>query len=156
MDSRKAIRDYCDLAFDVDDEMSLMATASQIKAEQLALKSGEPSWSVEEILWHVGFWKLEYCRQGFALEAPAWKWPKGDMPEILKTLRVAHQHMLACLANCSAADLEKSVPTKCHGESAAHLFSVLAMHDIAHAAQLRAILRGAGVRKGGWYPIEMK
>ncbi len=122
MNSADAIRHYCNLGFELDTEMSVMASIAELEAEHLSAKCTDETWSVEEILYHTGLCKMDYCRQGFALAAPNWEWPKGDAPAILDALRAAQAHMVACLDACSDDDLTKPIPTNCHGESAAHFF----------------------------------
>jgi uncharacterized damage-inducible protein DinB len=156
MNLRDGVKHFCDLAFSADQEMSLMAAVSRLEAEHLSVKRDDQTWSIEEILYHVGSCKLEYCRQGFQLATPQWEWPRGDLAGIMVALRAAHAHMIRCLETCEGQDLGKSVPTRFHGETAAHFFSVMAMHDTAHAAQIRSVLRCAGIRTGGWYPVGLK
>ena len=144
MKQKQVIRHYCDLAFEKDEEMSLMETVSAVKPDHLALRLNDGGWSVEEILKHVGFWKSEYCRQGFEIAASEWEWPEGDLGGMAKALRTAHKHMCACLEACSEEDLAKSILTRFHGETAAHFFSVMAMHDISHAVEQRERCHGCG------------
>jgi len=67
--------------------------------------------------------------------------PAGELDRTVDWLQRAHEHLLNCLAAATGEALDAPVPTPFHGESAAHLFWVLLMHDICHGGQIQLIRR---------------
>ena len=141
------------LAFSEDPEMSLMISIQGLAAETAAKRLNDRIWTIEEIVFHVAFWKIEYCRQGF----DKWNHPVrsclGDFIETVDFLLTAQAHLMECLQSCSEETLSLPISTRCHGESAAHFFSIMAIHDVSHATQIRTIQRMLGLRTD-FYPVE--
>jgi DinB superfamily len=141
------------LAFSEDPEMSLMVSIQGLTADNAARRLNDRIWTIEEIVFHVAFWKIEYCRQGFG----RWNHPirslLTDFQQTIKFLEAAQAHLMECLQACSEESLSRPIPTQNHGKSAAHFFSVMAIHDVSHAAQIRTIQRVLGLRTD-FYPIE--
>jgi len=71
---------------------------------------------------------------------------------MLDLLREAQEQLIHCLTDCSPEDLDKPINTQFHGQSAAHFFWIMIMHDISHGAQIRTIRRAFGTRTD-FYPI---
>ena len=69
-----------------------------------------------------------------------------DIRRMIELSRNAHLRLLACLEGCTEEDLAHPIPTRFHGQSAAHFFWIMAMHDISHGAQIRTIRRAFGTR----------
>jgi len=141
------------LAFSEDSEMSLMISIQGLAAETAVKRLNDRIWTIEEIVFHVAFWKIEYCRQGFG----KWDHPVrsclGDFNQTVDLLVAAQAHLMECLQSCSEETLSQPISTRCHGESAAHFFSIMAIHDVSHATQIRTIQRMLGLRRD-FYPIE--
>ena len=125
------------LAFCEDDEMSLRASLQGVTEEMADWKSkdGLPT-TIAEIVWHVAWAKLWYCQQAFGLDTSL------DKPSTYEgkaaRLDEAHAHLMKCLEGCTEAHLTQPAKTRFHSESIAHLFSILIIHDISHAASIRA------------------
>ena len=109
------------------------------------------TWTIEEILYHMAECEIEYCRQGFG-KGLEYSKPIGDIEQMCKLLDKAHAHLLGCLAALPDKDLDKPIPTRCHGESAAHFFWIIIMHRVSHASQIRSIRRSHGSRTH-FYPV---
>lgn len=132
-------------AFSGDDEMSLKASVYGLTQEEASWRLNDKTWTIEEIIYHVAYWKIEYCRQGFG----KWKGEVGKIIGIDKTIELldtANEHLMKCLNELSEQDMAIPIKTKFHGESAAHFFSIMIMHDISHGAQIRTIRRAYGSR----------
>jgi hypothetical protein len=153
MSTKNLLIQQTKLAFSEDPEMSLMVSIKGVTADSAAKRLNDRIWTIEEIVFHVAFWKIEYCRQGFG------KWqrpigsPLGDFAQTVEFLKTAQVHLMECLQTCSEESLSLPIPTRNHGDSAAHFFSVMAIHDVSHAAQIRTIQRTLGLRTD-FYPIE--
>jgi len=139
-------------AFDADDEMLLLCSLDALEQTEAEWKLNPVTWSIEEILYHVGSCKIEYCKQGFAKWTGDYPRPFGDVSAMADLARTSHEHFLQCLDSCTEDDLRRSMPTRHHGESAAHFFWIMIMHDISHGAQIRAIRRAYGSRTD-YYPV---
>ena len=131
--------------FSGDDEMSLQASLGDLSQEEASWRMNDTTWTVEEIVYHVAACEIEYCRQGFEKGLEYGK-PVGDVGEMLKLLDQAHVHLVSCLEALPDEDLDKPIPTRWHGESAARFFWIMVMHRISHAAQIRTIRRAYGSR----------
>jgi uncharacterized damage-inducible protein DinB len=138
-------------AYSGDDEMSLQASLGDLTAEEAAWRLNETTWTVAEILYHVASCEIEYCRQGFD---QGFEYGKAldDLPQLLVLLDRAHGLLVRCLEGCSEEALEQPIPTRWHGESAAHFFWIMVMHRVSHAAQIRTLRRAYGSRTH-YYPI---
>jgi hypothetical protein len=134
-----------------DDEMSLQASLGDLTLEEAAWRLNDKTWTVAEILYHIASCEIEYCRQGFG---QGFEYDKllGDVPRLLALLDRAHELLVRCLQERPKEDLDKPIPTRWHGESAAHFFWIMIMHRISHAAQIRTIRRAYGSRTH-FYPI---
>jgi uncharacterized damage-inducible protein DinB len=134
-----------------DDEMSLMASLGDLTAEEAGWRLNDTTWTVAEILYHLYSCEIEYCKQGFGQSIPYDK-PLEDPTALLDLLAQAHALMARCLSECPEEALEQPIPTRWHGESAAHFFWIMVMHRISHAAQIRTLRRAYGSRTH-YYPI---
>ncbi len=141
------------LAFEGDPEMSLKASLQGVTDEIAARVLVDRSWSIEQIVYHVASVKINYCRQGFGRWRGDCEKPWGDFAAMLDLLDRAQAHLVSCLESCAAAQLEQPLATQYHGESAAHFFTVMLMHDISHAGQIRTRQRIFGTRSGDHYPL---
>ena len=128
-------------AFAGDEEMSLTAAARGLTPAEAAWPMNAATPTIEEILYHVAKWKIEYCRQGFGKWQEPYGRPFGDPPAMLALLDKAQAHLVACLTSCSPDEMDKPLPIRFHGESAAHFFSVMITHDLWHGAQIDMIRR---------------
>jgi hypothetical protein len=144
---------HAKLAFSEDPEMSLMVSVKGVTADSATKRLNDRIWTIEEIVFHVAFWKIEYCRQGFGKWDRPISSPLGDFEQTVEFLKTAQAHLMECLQACSEANLSLPIPTRNHGDSAAHFFCVMAIHDVSHAAQIRTIQRVLGLRTD-FYPIE--
>jgi uncharacterized damage-inducible protein DinB len=140
-------------AFSGNDEMSLMTSLNEIEQKEAEWNLNETTWTIEEILFHVASSKIEYCKQGFGQWKDEYEKPFGDIGKMIQLLERAQSHLMECLHGCSDEDLMKPIQTKFHGESAAHFFWIMIMHDISHGAQIRTIRRAYGSRTH-YYPIK--
>ena len=139
-------------SFAENDEMSLKAALTGLTQEEASWRFNETTWTIEEILYHVASAKIEYCKQGFGRWREAYAKPHGDIDGLIRLLDRAQAHLVQCLEACSEEGLVKPIPTRFHGESAAHFFWIMAMHDVSHAAQIGMIRRAYGSRTD-YYPI---
>ena len=137
MTARDLLLHQTRVAFEVDDEMSLMASLHGVTAEVADWRSPELDKSIADIVWHVAWAKLWYCEQAFGPSPISLEDP-DDFSKRLRRLANAQAHLLENLGRCTEAWLADPVPTKFHGQSGAHLFTILAIHDISHAASIRA------------------
>ena len=139
-------------AYSQNDEMSLLCSVRSLTQEEAEWRLNKTIWSIEEVLFHVASCKIEYCKQGFGKWQGDYPKPFGNIHEMLAFLDRAQTHLLECLRGCTEEDLQKPIPTRFHGESAAHFFWIMIMHDISHGAQIRTIRRAYGTRTD-YYPV---
>jgi uncharacterized damage-inducible protein DinB len=139
-------------AFADSEEMSLLCSVKDLAQTEAEWRLNATTWTIEEILFHVASCKIEYCKQAFGRWASEIPDAFGNIQEMIALATSAHEHVLQCLHHCSEDDLIRPVPTTFHGESGAHLFWVLIMHDISHGAQIRTIRRAYGTRTD-YYPV---
>ena len=140
MTANELLRHQTQLAFDRDTEMSMKASLRDVTEEMANWKDGGAlTKSIAEIVWHVAWAKLWYCQQAFGLDTEV------DEPSAyaakLERLDEAQARLLECLEGRTEQQLAEPVDTQFHNESAAHLFSILAIHDVSHGASIRAIKR---------------
>ena len=128
-------------AFSDDDEMSVQASLWQLDPEAAAWKPNDETGTIEEIVHHLAWCKIWYAKQAFGPCDIADDVPTGDLERTIGWLKETHAHLAKCLAEIDPEDLDKPVPTKFHGESAAHLFWIMLMHDLSHAGQIQIIRR---------------
>jgi uncharacterized damage-inducible protein DinB len=134
-----------------DDEMSLQASLADLTAEEAFWRMNDTTWTIAEILYHLYSCEIEYCKQGFGQSIPYDK-PLDDVAALLDLLDQAHALMARCLSELSGEALDQPIPTRWHGESAAHFFWTMVMHRVSHAAQIRTLRRAFGSRTH-YYPI---
>ncbi len=139
-------------AFAGNPEMSLLCSVQNLSQGEAEWKLNDTTWSIEEVLFHVASCKIEYSRQGFGLWQGVVPKPFGHVNEMIELNRKAQEHLMDCLANMPEQRLKEPIPTACHGESAAHFFWIMAMHDVSHGAQIRTIRRAYGSRTD-YYPV---
>ncbi len=139
-------------AFDGNPEMSLLCSVQNLPEGEAEWKLNDTTWSIEEILFHVASCKIHYCKQGFGLWQGTIPKPFGDVKQMIDLNRKAQEHLIDCLTKTSEAMLKQPIPTTCHGETAAHFFWIMAMHDVSHGAQIRTIRRAQGSRTD-YYPV---
>jgi hypothetical protein len=138
-------------AFSGDDEMSLQASLGGLTQDEASWRLNSKTWTIDEILYHIASCEIEYCRQGFG-RGLAYERTVGDLERTLALLEQAHELMAQCLAGLPGEALDQPVPTRFHGESAAHFFWIMTMHRVSHAAQIRTIRRAYGSRTH-YYPV---
>ena len=151
MNAKQLLLEQLRDAYSGDDEMSLRASLGDLRHEEAAWRLNDTTWTIAEIVYHVASCEIEYCRQGFDRGIEHDK-PLDDVPRLLALLDHAHDLLVRCLQQCPDEDLDKPIPTRWHGESAAHFFWIMIMHRISHAAQIRTIRRVYGSRVH-FYPI---
>jgi hypothetical protein len=132
----------------------------QITGEQAAWRASDNMPTAEQIVRHVAWAKTKYCHDGFGVSmvladpsvnedgdhaSVPWEFPCGagyglcGAPAIhgaIDLLTRAHAVVVECLHACTEEALDHPVPGR-HGKSAGHLFSILMIHDIYHAGQIR-------------------
>jgi uncharacterized damage-inducible protein DinB len=138
-------------AYSGDDEMSLLASLDDLSPQEAAWRLNDKTWTVAEIVYHVAACEIDYCAQGFGQEIE-YDRPLDDVPRLLALLNQAHELLTRCLEGCPEEALDEPIPTRFHGESAAHFFWIMVMHRVSHAAQIRTIRRAYGSRTH-YYPI---
>jgi len=138
-------------AFSDDDEMSLQASLGGLTQDEASWRLNSKTWTIDEILYHIASCEIEYCRQGFG-RGLAYERTVGDLECTLALLEQAHELMARCLTGLPEEALDQPVPTRFHGESAAHFFWIMTMHRVSHAAQIRMIRRAYGSRTH-YYPV---
>jgi hypothetical protein len=126
--------------------MSLKASIGGLTQEEASWRLNDKTWTIEEIIYHTAYWKIEYCRQGFGKWQSKVEKTIGDIGRTVDFLDMAQEHLVQCLRELPDQDLDKPIKTKYHGESAAHFFNIMQMHDISHGAQIRTISRAYGSR----------
>lgn len=134
-----------------NDEMSLLVSFQGLAQEEAARRLNDTTWTVEEIVYHVASCEIEYCRQGFG-QGIEYDKPLGDIGRGLALLEQAHELIARCLQACPVEALDEPIPTRYHGESAAHFFWIMILHRASHAAQIRTLRRAYGSRPH-FYPI---
>jgi hypothetical protein len=153
MTTKDLLVEQTHLAYAGDPEMSLKASLAGVTDAIASRTLVDQSWTIEEIVYHLASCKIEYCRQGFGRWTDTCEKPAGSFARMIDLLDRAQTHLSECLESCSEADLARPIPTQFHGESAARFFTIMIMHDVAHAAQIRTRLRVFGVRSDGYYPV---
>lgn len=129
-----------------EDEMSLMEALGNLSQEEASWRMNDTAWTIEEIIYHVASCKIEYCKQGFGKWDTEYPKPVGEVAVALALLAKAQDHLMQCLSACTLEDLDQPIDTQFHGESAAHFFWIMIMHDINHGAQIGTIRRAYEAR----------
>lgn len=133
-------------AYAGDPEMSLTAALLDLTPGEATWRFNETTWTIEEILYHIASVKIGYCQQGFGRWSEEYPKPLGDLAAMLALMDRAQHHLVECLERCSEAELAEPIATRFHGESAAHFFWIMIMHDITHASEIGMIRRAYGSR----------
>ena len=124
-------------AFSVNDEMSLLAALHTITQEEASWQPAPGLRTAEQIVRHLAWCKSWYCQQGFARPMLTIDENAHNIAEALQLLTAAHQTLTDCLESCPDDALNEPIPTQFHGESAAHFFWIMLMHDLWHAGQIK-------------------
>ena len=105
-----------------------------------------PNWGRTplDVIKHVADCKAMYMEQAFGSPSTPRPEPVDTLKSLLRYLDSTHKYVTVCLGALCEDDLQKPLPTQCHGESAANLFRVLAQHDIYNGAYINAIRRVTG------------
>ena len=151
MNAKDLLLKQLDDVYSGDEEMSLQASLGDLTPKEAAWRLNGTTWTVAEILYHVASCEIEYCRQGFGQSVQYGK-PLDDLPRLFDLLDQAHALLVRCLQECSPEALDQPIPTRWHGESAAHFFWIMILHRASHAAQIRTLRRAFGSRTH-YYPI---
>jgi uncharacterized damage-inducible protein DinB len=133
-------------------EMSLMGALADLAQEEASWRLNDTTWTIEEIVYHVASCKIEYCKQGFERWDADYPKPIGENEAMLDLLGRAQDHLVQCLSSCSLEGLDRPINVRHHGQSAAHFFWIMIMHDISHASQIDMIRRAYGTRTD-FYPV---
>ena len=142
MTAKELLLEHTHQAFSGDPEMSLKAALTGVTQAEASWRLNAETNPVEKIVHHLAACKIMYLRQGFG----KWKGPDESERAVgieatIALLDQAQEHLMDCLRACSAEDLAKPVPIQFHGESAAHFFWVMLMHDLCHGGQIQIIRR---------------
>lgn len=124
-------------AFGGNDEMSLKASLRQITPAEASWRPGEKVRTAEQIVRHLAWCKSWYCEQGFGTPMLTIDERASDLDQAIALLEESQRVLVQCLESCSEERLPQPIPTKFHGESAAHFFWIMLMHDLYHAGQIR-------------------
>jgi len=124
-------------------DMSLMSALSDLSQDEAAWRLNDTTWTIEEIIYHVASCKIEYCKQGFGKWDTEYSRPVM-VDAALALLAKAQDHLVECLSGCTLEDLDQPIDTRYHGQSAAHFFWIMCMHDISHGGQIGMIRRAYG------------
>jgi uncharacterized damage-inducible protein DinB len=128
--------DQTDDAFRRDEEMSLMSALKDL-SQEAAWRPAPKMRSIERIVRHLAWCKSWYCQQGFGKPMLAIDEKAKNIPESIQLLQSAQRMMVQCLPDCDERALNQPIPTQFHGQSAAHFFWIMLMHDTYHAGQIR-------------------
>jgi len=112
--------------------------------EQAQRKPAHWHRSILEILLHVADCKVMYLTQAFGSPPEPFPAKADTLPSTLEYLAATQRYLLVCLERLDEEALAQPVPTTCHGESAAHLFWVLAQHDVYHGSQIGVLREAMG------------
>jgi hypothetical protein len=141
-------------------DMSLMASLAGITADEAAWQPDDATPSIEQLVRHLAWAKSRFCADGFGRAMPIDD-PSvagdGDSPDLpnefpcgagwgraaavgiggaVELLQQAQAIIMSSLESCTDESLDRPIPTR-HGKTAAHFFSVMLMHDLYHAGQIR-------------------
>ncbi|HEV2296740.1 MAG TPA: DinB family protein [Tepidisphaeraceae bacterium] len=147
-------------AFSGRPDMSLLASLNGITQQEASWQPDASTPSIEQLVRHIAWSKSRFCERGFGrpmiLVDPAvnddgdsaelaWEFPCGaawgcqrepGIGAAVRLLEQSQQTFADCLNACSHEALEQPIPTH-HGKSAANFFSIMLMHDLYHAGQIR-------------------
>ena len=147
-------------AFTGRPDMPLAASLDGVTQPEAAWQPDPATPSIEHLVRHVAWAKSHYCHEAFGRPLPLTDptvnadgdspdlspnfpcgagWGRDQSPGIagaIDLLHRAHRTLTECLAACPEDALERPLPTR-HGQSAAHFFQVMLMHDLYHAGQIR-------------------
>jgi hypothetical protein len=148
------------LAYDGRPDMSLTASLQGVTQEAATWRPNLDLPTIEQLVRHLAWAKSTYCRDAFGkpavLDDPSCD-EMGDTPGLsqefpcgagwgvdmapgingaIDLLRRSHTALVECLESCQEESLARPLPHR-HGKSGAHFFSVMLMHDVYHAGQIR-------------------
>jgi hypothetical protein len=135
-------------AFDGNDEMSLKAALGKITQDEASWVPHPGMQTAEKMVRHLAWCKSWYCEQGFARPMLSVDEKAQNIGEALALLDQSQKTLMECLETCGEEALGQAIPTKCHGESAAHFFWIMLMHDIWHGGQIKTRRRAYRSRQG--------
>ena len=141
MNAKELLQKQTREAFAGNDEMSLKVALKGLEQAEAGWRPNSETSSIEGIVRHVAACKVMYCKQAFGDCPLEDDLPLGDLGKTLDWLDRAHQHLTERLEAIGLAELDSPVPTQFHGESAAHLFWILLVHDLCHGGQIQMIRR---------------
>jgi len=124
-------------AFDGNDEMSIKSALWKITQDEASWVPGPGMKSAEQMVRHLAWCKSWYCQQGFGRPMLTIDEKAQNITEAVALLDAAQKTLLECLQACNEESLGQPIPTKFHGESAAHFFWIMLMHDIWHGGQIK-------------------
>ena len=151
-----------DLPFSARPDMSLMACLKDITQSEADYRPSAGTPTTEHLIRHVAWTKSHDCHEAFGhpmvIEDPDTDYNTGDHPSLphefpcgsawgqlqspsvtgaIALLEQAHKNLVACLQAVPDELLDQPLPTR-HGKSAAHFFSIMLIHDLYHAGQIRS------------------
>jgi hypothetical protein len=150
MDTKELLTKQIKEAF--EGEMSLKGALEGLSQDEASWRMNDTTWTIDEIIYHVAVCKIEYCKQGFGKWDFEYSKTVGDIQASLDLLNKAQEHLAECLLSCALEDLDRPIGTKFHGQSTAHFFWIMIMHDISHGAQIDMIRRAYGTYTD-FYPV---
>jgi hypothetical protein len=150
------------LAFSGRPDMSLMAALKDITQAEGDYRPSPTTPTTEQLVRHVAWTKSHDCHEAFGqpmvIDDPSIDYNSGDHPELpwefpcgaawgitqspgiagaVALLTEAHRTLTDCLESCPDEMLDQPLPTR-HGKSAAHFFTIMLIHDLYHAGQIRS------------------
>jgi hypothetical protein len=148
------------LAFDGRPDMSLLASLDNVTQEEASWPPDPQSPNIEQIVRHIAWAKSFYCHQAFATpmvliddqvnadgDSPTLpnEFPCGaaygahlapGIEPAIELLKQSHRTLVDCLNAATDQSLDLPLATR-HGQSGAHFFSIMLIHDLYHAGQIR-------------------
>ena len=146
MNTKDLLLKQTDDAFSGENGMSIKASLKELTQEEASWRLNDTTWTIEEILYHLAECNIECCKQGFGGWKSEYGKPIGDIDKMLDLLDASHEYFVQCLQECSEEDMEKPIEAGFPAKSTTDFFWIMIMHDVSHAAQIRAIRRAYGSR----------
>lgn len=122
-------------AYSEQNEMSLKASLAGITPQEATFVPAAGIKTIQELVLHIADYKVLYCSQGFGTHDIQVSGPGIDCA--IEYLDKAQRLLESCLESLPQEALNKPIKTRFHGESAAHFFRTMAIHDIWHGGQIR-------------------
>jgi hypothetical protein len=141
-------------------DMPLMASLDTLTDAEFAWQPDASTPTIEHLVRHIAWAKSHYCHEAFntpmPIDDPSLN-ADGDHPTLpnefpcgaayaqssapgvagaLALLQQSHRTLTTCLEGLPEEALDLPLPTR-HGRSAAHFFTIMLMHDLYHAGQIR-------------------